>query len=319
VRAILVPFETFEPWEVEAGALERVGGSLVVVSHQELLARPRDAELLLNAWGVGLAPELLDAMPSLECVVGYGVGVDWVDVPDATSRGIRVVSMPSANTEEVATHTVALVLACVRRLSELDRHVRAGSWDWPRAAAFHRLRDRRAGLVAFGAIARRVAQLLQAFGLRVSAYDPYVSAETMRRAGVEPMALDELLRTSQILSVHVPATPATRSLLDAARLSLLPDGAIVVVTSRGEVYDADALATALVEGRVAAAGLDVFPDEPLPREHPLRTAPNALLTPHVAGTSEESIRDLHQVAADVIAALARGDEPPGLVYKEVLS
>ena len=174
-------------------------------------------------------------------------------------------------------------------------------------------------MLAFGAIARRVAQLLQAFGLVVSAHDPFVPDETMRSASVEPMELDGLLRTSHVLSVHVPATEATRNLLDAARLSLLPDGAIVVVTSRGQVYDADALAAALTEGRVSAAGIDVFPEEPLPRDHVLRRAPNVVLTPHVAGTSEESIRDFHQAAADVIAALARGDEPAGLVNPEVFS
>ena len=319
MRAVLVPYDPYGPWELEADALARGGGSFQVVPFPELVDSPRDAELLLNVWAGSLTTDLLDAMPSLRCVVGYGVGVDWIDVSEATRRAIRVVTMPNASTEEVATHAVALVLACTRGLTQLDRHVRDGHWEWPQTAGLRRLRGRRAGLLAFGAIARRVAQLLQAFGLVVSAHDPYVSAEAMRSAGVDPMELDELLRTSHVLSVHVPATEATRNLLDADRLSLLPDGAVVVVTSRGQVYDADALAAALTDGHVAAAGIDVFPEEPLPSDHVLRRAPNVVLTPHVAGTSEESIHDFHQAAADVIAALARGDEPPGLVNPEVLS
>jgi D-3-phosphoglycerate dehydrogenase len=315
VRAVLVPYEPYGPWDVEAEALDRVGGTLEVVSYEELVDRPRDAELVLNVWAGPLTVELLDAMPSLRCAVGYGVGVDWIDASEASRRGIHVVTMPNANTEEVATHAVAMILACARRLPELDRHVRDGGWDWPRSAAFHRLRGRRAGLLAFGTIARRVAELLQAFGLSLSAHDPYVPDDTMRRRGVEPMGLDDLLRTSDILSVHVPATPATTNLLDADRLALLPPGAIVVLTSRGQVYDADALAAALTESRIAGAGIDVFPEEPLPRDHALRLAPNTVLTPHVAGTSEGSIRDLHQAAVDVIAALALGREPPGLVNR----
>jgi phosphoglycerate dehydrogenase-like enzyme len=317
MKTILVPYDPYGPWDVEAQALAQVGGNLESVPYPELFERPRDAELLLNAWAGSLTADLLDAMPSLRCAVGYGVGLDWIDVPDASRRGIRVVTMPEANREEVATHTVALILACARRLPVLDQHVRGGGWDWPRSETFYRLRGRRAGLLAFGGIARRVVELLQPFGLVLAAHDPHIPDETIRSAGVDPVGLEELLRTSHILSVHVPATVATRNLLDARRLSLLPEGAIVVVTSRGEVYDPDALAAALTEGGVGAAGLDVFPEEPLPPDHALRHAPNVVLTPHVAGTSEESIQDLHQAAADVIDALARGVAPPGLVNPEM--
>jgi phosphoglycerate dehydrogenase-like enzyme len=318
MRAILVPFEPYGPWDAEAAALKAAGGSLDVVRYEELAAHPRDAELLLNVWAGRVTDAMLDAMPSLRCAVGYGVGLDWIDVGEAARRGVAVVTMPHANTEEVAAHAVALVLACARRIVELDGHVRDGGWDWPRDRPFHRLRGRRAGLLAFGSIARRVAELLQAFGMTVSAHDPFVEDAAMRERGVVPVGLEELLRTSDVLSVHVPATPASRGLLDADRLALLSEGAILVVTSRGEVYDADALGEALAAGRVGAAGIDVFPEEPLPPDAVLRRAPNAILTPHVAGTSEEAIHDYHETAAAIVAALARGEPPPGLVNREVL-
>ena len=159
MRAVLVPSRPVRALGGRGRGAQRAGGSFQVVPFPELADRPRDAELLLNVWAGGLTTDLLDAMPSLRCVVGYGVGVNWIDVPEATRRAIRVVTMPQASTEEVATHAVALVLACTRQLTQLDRHVRDGNWEWPQTAGLRRLRGRRAGLLAFGAIARRVAQL----------------------------------------------------------------------------------------------------------------------------------------------------------------
>jgi D-3-phosphoglycerate dehydrogenase len=190
MRAILVPFEPYGPWDTEAAAVEGAGCSLDVVPYDELAAHPRDAELLLNVWAGRVTEAMLDAMPSLRCAVGYGVGLDWIDVGEATRRGVAVVTMPHANTEEVATHAVALVLACARRLLELDGHVRGGGWDWSRERPFHRLRGRRAGLLAFGSIARRVAELLQTFGMTVAAHDPFVEDEEMRERGVVPVGIE---------------------------------------------------------------------------------------------------------------------------------
>jgi D-3-phosphoglycerate dehydrogenase len=318
IRAILVEYPPYGPWDVETEAMRRVGGRLEVVSHEQFAAAPSDGEVVLNAAAGALSAPLLDQLPSLRCAVSYGVGLDWLDVADATRRGIMVVNMPLANVEDVATHSFALILACSRRLLELDRSVRGGVFDWPRSAPLHRLRGRTLGLLAFGNIARAVARLAIPFGLSVSAYDPYVDPETMRVLGVEPSELEPLLTTSHIVSVHLPSRPETRGFLDGPRLDLLRRGAIVVVTSRGDVYDPDALLLAASDGRIAAAGLDVFPDEPLPPDHPLTQAPNIVLTPHVAGYSEESIRDMHATAARIVTAVANGARPPGLVNQEVL-
>jgi phosphoglycerate dehydrogenase-like enzyme len=200
---------------------------------------------------------------------------------------------------------------------ECDGAVRIGDFGWPGSEAPRRLRGLRLGLLGFGNIARIVARITAPFGLSTVAFDPYVSPDVMRDHGVEPADLEPLLATADILSVHVPWTPETHRLLNEARLALLPPAAIVVITSRGDVYDADALADAAARGRLSAVGLDVFPQEPLPRDHRLTRLPNVILTPHVAGYSRESIAEFHQGAAAVVAALARGKPPLGLVNPDM--
>jgi D-3-phosphoglycerate dehydrogenase len=317
-RVVLIEYPPYGPWDAEADAVERAGGRLEVVGYEQFAATPSDADVVLNAFGGALPSALLDRLPNLRCAVSFGVGLDWLDIAEATKRGIMVVNMPLANVEDVATHAFALILACSRRLLELDRSVRGGVFEWPRSEPLHRLRGRRLGLLAFGNIARIVAKLAVPFGLSVSAHDPYVAPDAMRALGVEPAELEPVLSTSDIISVHLPSTPETRGLLDERLLSLLRRGAIVVITSRGDVYDPDALLRAVSDGRIAAAGLDVFPQEPLPSDHPLTRAGNVVLTPHVAGYSEESIRDLHDTAARIIGAVTSGAKPPGLVNPEVL-
>lgn len=318
MRATLVAYEAYGPWDLERDAVAELGGALAVVSAEEFTAAPPDAEFLLNVYAAPAPPALLDAMPSLRCAVSYGVGVDWIDIADAARRGVLVANMPSANVEDVATHAFALLLACVRRLPELDAATRDGTFDWPRSRPLHRLRGRRLGLLAFGAIPRLVAQYARPFGLEVVAHDPFVEVGVMEQQRVTAVGLDELFSTSQCVSVHVPATPATRGLISDRLLELLPHGSVVVITSRGEVYDSAALIGALESGRIAAAGLDVFPHEPLPTDDPLTTLPNVLLTPHVAGYSEEAIADLHSTAAEIIRSFGRGQAPPGIVNAEKL-
>jgi D-3-phosphoglycerate dehydrogenase len=313
VRTVLIEYEPYGPWAIERDAVAAAHGTLEVIPPAEFSENIVDCDVLLNASAVPVPRNALDAMPSLRCAVSYGVGVDWIDVADATRRGIMVANMPSANVEDVATHTVALLLACARRLPELDHAVRLGDFDWPRSRPIHRLRTLQLGLLAFGSIPRIVASLMMPFGMRIVAHDPFVSPQVLRDRGVTPVSIEELFSTSEAVSVHVPLAPETHGLVDKRLLGLLPTGGIFVCTSRGEVYDVDALMDALASTQISAAGLDVFPEEPLPLDHPLQTLQNVILTPHVAGYSEEAIADLHAAAAAVIASLAEKRQPPGLV------
>jgi D-3-phosphoglycerate dehydrogenase len=313
MRVVLLPFEPYGPWDVERRAAEAAGGRLAVVPAERFMADPPPADVVLNVCAAPLAPDVIERVHGLRCVVGYGVGTAFIDVGDAARRGIAVVNMPHANVEEVATHALSLILACARRLRELDAAVREGAFHWPRSRPLHRLRGRRLGLLAFGNIARRLAELAAPLGLAIAAYDPFVDDAAFERASVARMDADELFAWADIVSVHLPSTPATRGFVDARRIASLRPGAILVVTSRGDVYDVDAVADSLRGGRLAAAGLDVFPREPLAAGEPITRLPNAVLTPHVAGLSEESIADLHAAAAAIIERLAAGELPAGLV------
>jgi D-3-phosphoglycerate dehydrogenase len=251
---------------------------------------------------------VLDACPDLRIVARAGVGIDNVDIRAAADSGVVVTNTPDYCTDEVATHTVSLLLACVRNLRGYDRGVRAGGWGWHPDGPIHRLTGATLGLVSFGPIARGVVERLSGFDLDAVAYDPYVDADEMAAHGVEKVDFETLLDRSRLVSVNAPLTEATRNLIDADALDRLPDDAVLVNTGRGGVVDEEALAAALDDGIVAGAGLDVFASEP-PTDSPLLDCERALLSPHAAWYSEEARTELHEtVAANVRAALA--DETP---------
>jgi D-3-phosphoglycerate dehydrogenase len=315
LRAVVIDYPPYGPYEAERAACATAGWHLDVLPFAELAARRPAADVLLNVSGDRLDPDLLDAT-GCRAAVGYGVGLDWIDLGEAAARDLTVANMPVANVPDVALHALALILACERRLAHLDRVVRSGGFDAGPHQGIRRPELRTLGLVAFGNIPRRLAAFAAPLGYRLQAHDPGVDDATIRAAGVEPVAnLDDLLATSDIVSIHAPGTAATHHLLDRRRIGLLPRGASIVVTSRGSVYDPRALADALADGHVAAAGIDVFEPEPPGSGHPLLAAPNTIVTPHVAGLSADAIAELHATAAAVIVALAAGADPPGLVLR----
>ena len=268
----------------------------------EALERHRPDALLVQFAPVG-ARALSDAN-GLAAIVRYGVGVDNIAVDVAEARGIAVGRVPDYCVEEVAEHTIALLLAVERRIVELAVQTRAGRWEWHAARPTRRVADLRLGLVGFGQIARAVGMRGGAFGMRLAAHDPGVEPHEMREQGVEPLAFEDLLRRSDVLSLHVPLTEETRGLIGRSELELLPEGAIVLNTARGGLVDEVALAEALVSGRLRGAGIDVLAEEPPSAAHPLRTAPGAVLTPHVAWYSEKAVVELRRKAVETAIALA---------------
>lgn len=245
---------------------------------------------------------LLAAAPKLEVVGRAGVGLDNVDLAAADELGIVVVVPFGANAVSVAEHTLALALALLRELAEHDQAVRAGEW---RRHPGRELAGGTWGLLGAGATGRAVARLAAAFGMRVIGYDPYVSAGTARDAGIGLGELDQILAESDVLSVHLPATSETRGLLGMAAFAALRPGCLLVSVGRGEVVDEDALASALRQGSVAGAGLDVRAQEP-PRPGPLDDAPHVLFTPHVAGITEESQHRIASILAEDIELVLSG-------------
>ncbi len=271
------------------------------------LTRAIQADAILSRQGPVNAA-CMDASARLRIVARHGVGVDDVDIPAAAARGILVTRAPGSNTQAVAEHTMALLLALAKDLRPLSTAIAGGHW---RAAAT-KVRDiagMRLGLLGFGPIARAVVPLARAFGMQVSAFDPRkpdsVFAPVRRYA-----SLRELCGNVDVLSVHCPLTPETRHIVDATVLAALPAGSYVINTARGGIVDEAALAAALDSGHIAGAGLDVFENEPPRPDHPLRTHPRLLPTPHVAGVTDGSLVNMGVMAAECIALLLSGGAVP---------
>jgi len=250
-----------------------------------------------------LTADVLAGAPALRVISRCGIGLDNVDLDAAIRCGIRVVNTPDAPVASVAELTLALMLACLRQLPEADRQMRAGAW--PRLEG-GLLGARTVGLIGCGRIGRRVAALCSAFGAQVLVYDPAVMELP---AMTERVDLDTLLARADLVSLHAPALPGLTPLIGAAALARLPRGAIVINTARGSLIDLTALAQALDDGHIAAAGLDTF--EPEPYHGQLCAYPQVVLSPHLGSAARETRRRMEQeAAANLAAALRAHDDGP---------
>ncbi|HLY86571.1 MAG TPA: NAD(P)-dependent oxidoreductase [Gaiellaceae bacterium] len=259
-------------------------------------------EVLIVA-NVEVGAQELGLLRELRLVANFGVGYDAVDVAACRERGIAVTNTPGVLDAAVADLTLALILACRRHLVVSDRFVRDRRWrrGWARPELLgHDLTGSRLGLVGMGRIGREVARRAEAFGMEVAHH---------RRS--DGLPLDELLRKSDVVSLHVPLTPETRGLITRERLALLRDGATLVNTARGAIVDEEALVNELVSGRISA-GLDVFADEPQVPEGLLDLS-NVVLTPHIASATAETRAAMTRVLVDNVLAFARGEPLPNLV------
>ena len=269
-----------------------------------LIDRLREADVALNIRGRTLfTAEALEACPKLKLISIWGTGTDNVDLPAAVARGVTVTNTPGANAIAVAEHTVALMLAAAKQLASADQAMRQGGW--PRNLV-QQLRGKRLGLVGTGLIGREVATMAKGLGMQVVAWTFHPSARLADSLGLRYVELDELLRTSDIVSLHLRATPETRHFLNRVRLAMLKPGAILVNTARGALIDEAALVECLREKMIACAGLDVFEAEPLPAGHPLLGLPNVLLTPHAAGMTPEVIQNGLAMAVENIENFQNG-------------
>ncbi len=241
------------------------------------------------------------------CVIArYGVGVDNVDLAAAVARGIVVTNTPGANARSVAELTVALLLLLARPVLRAAAETRAGGW--PRLPGLS-LAGKTVGLVGFGAIGRQTARLLAGFDCRLLAYDPLLNEATAAALGVRAAGLDELLATSDFVSLHAPVTPATRGMVDAAFLARMKPGAALVNTARGELVDEAALLDALANGRLRGAALDAFAAEPPGGDNPLLALPNVIATPHMGAHTDGATTVMGRMALADCLAVLRGDEP----------
>jgi phosphoglycerate dehydrogenase-like enzyme len=256
--------------------------------------------------------EVFDQCERLRIVSRVGVGTDSIDLAAASRRGVLVTAARGSNEEAVADHTVGLMLAALRRVTEQDPSVRRGEWNRSGDALGTDLYGKTVGLIGLGTIATLVARRLAGFAVRILGCDPVATPPD----GVRHVSMAELLAASDVVSVHVPLSVATRNLVDRRALGALKPGAVIVNTSRGGVVDEQALAEALAGGRLGGAGIDVFFDEP-PLGSPLLTAPRTVLTPHIAGLSRDSVAAMVERATTAGLDWAAGVSPRGLVNPDV--
>jgi D-3-phosphoglycerate dehydrogenase len=292
-------------------------GSGVEIRHVDgtdrpaLLAAVAEADALLVRSATQVDAEVLAATTRLKVVARAGVGLDNVEVPAATARGVMVVNAPTSNIVSAAEHAVALLLAAARQIPAADATLRAHTW---KRSSFNgvEISGKTIGVVGLGKIGQLFAQRIAAFGTTLIAYDPYVSAARAAQLGIELVTLDELLRRADAFTVHLPKTPETKGLIGAEQLAMTKRGVIVVNAARGGLIDEQALADALASGQVGAAGIDVYATEPS-TDSPLFDQPNAVVTPHLgASTTEAQDRAGTDVARSVLLALA-GDFVPDAV------
>ncbi|HZK66650.1 MAG TPA: hydroxyacid dehydrogenase [Chloroflexota bacterium] len=263
---------------------------------------------------------VLGAAKKLKVIGKHGVGIDNIDVPAATELGIAVCNTPQANSEGVASLAITLLLSVSRRLLENDRFVRAGRWAGKDEYMGYEPNGKTLSIVGTGRIGGRLAQICQsAFGMKVYAYDPYVSAEAMAAQGITKVeTVDELMPVADYVSIHTPLTPSTKGIVGAKQFDLMKKTAILINTSRGPVVDEVALVEALRAGKIAAAGLDVFDQEPPAKDNPLLGLDNVILLPHMGGATYESMERMATHAAAEILAILGGQKPRYLRNPEVL-
>jgi len=293
-------------------------GSEVEVRHVDgadrdaLLPALSDADAVLIRSATRMDAQALAAAPQLKVVARAGIGLDNVDVPAATAKGVLVVNAPQSNIITAAEHAVALLLSVARQVPAADASLRAGEWKRSRFTGVE-IADKTVGVVGLGRIGQLFAARIAAFGTTVIAYDPYLQPARAAALGVRLVDLPTLLATADIISIHLPRTPETLGLIGAAELATVKPGVIIVNAARGGLIDEQALADALADGRVAGAGIDVFVNEPLGPDSPLRTAPNTVLTPHLGASTTEAQDKAGTAVARSVKLALRGDFVPDAV------
>jgi D-3-phosphoglycerate dehydrogenase len=304
----------YESYATEREILKSVDAELVLapsdcLTEDEVIAAAGDADAILVR-EAPVSARVIDALVRCKAIVRYGVGVDNIDLEHARKRKIYVANIPGYGTEEVSDHAAALLLACIRKLRTRDANLRQGRFETDIQEPIFRTTGKTLGLIGYGQIGRALHRKWKGFlPQRVLVFDPYAPPEAIRENGAEAAELDTLLAESDYISLHAPLTPQTRHIINTETLRKMKPTAILVNTARGELIDEKALAKALAGGRVSAAGLDVFEQEPLGPDHPFIGLPNVVLSGHVGWYSKDAVRELQTRGAQEILRVLSGGVP----------
>ena len=313
--------------EIEKAILHGVGAEVIprqAKFEEDLFEAAEDCFGMINQYA-RVGRETIQRMKQCKVIARYGVGVDIVDVDAAKDRSILVTNVQDYCTEEVADHSIALWLTLARKLPRYDKATRSGVWNWQTGAPVFRIRGRVMGIVSFGKIGQAIAERARGFGVELMVYDPYISKSSIKKMGCRPVNKETLIRESDFLMMQAPMTEETHHFLSFDEFKLMKSNAIVINTGRGPTIDNKALYQALTQQEIAAAGLDDPEEEPAkrsswdPKDNPIFSLPNVLVTPHAAYYSEESIRIARETAATQVAKMIRGEVPDYPVNPEVLN
>ena len=313
-----------DPEELPAWVPETMASHDIEFVYQECETRAQLAACAGDAdvvWVFGgsliVTAESLVDIPRCGALIRTGSGTDNIPIDAATARGIIVANTPEAFNDGVSDHTIGLLLAVVRQIAIQDRLVRTGIWDRNAAFPGWHLQGQTLGLIGFGHIARLVTRKLSGYEMTVLAHDPFVSAELMADHGVQAASMEQVLSRSDFVSLHCPLLDETYHLIGERELRLMKPRAILINTSRGPVVDESALFRALTEGWIAAAGIDVMEQEPPPADNSLFSLGNVVITPHIAGYTDQSLDNSWRLSVEIVLDLAQGRWPRSYVNQNV--
>ena len=316
----VVTTDVIKPVIPEEAILKEAGASLVygdAKNETELIELARDADAIIN-YLAKVTARVINSLERCQVIVRRGIGYDSVDVSAATAKGIPVVNVPEYCTDEVADHAMALLLSTARKVITGREQTKSGGWNFKELLPIPALKDSTLGLVGFGKIPRAVAARARCFGFKIQTSDPFIPAELAAEHGVELVNLDELLASSDFISIHAPLTNDTRGMISKREFALMKPSAVLINTARGPVVDEAALIEALKDKQIAFAALDVVTQEPPAADNPLRQLNNVTLTPHIAWYSERSAQVLGEKVGQEIVRVFKGYLPKSLVNPEVI-
>ena len=317
---VVVTDYNYESLDIEKKILSQLDvdfRSYHYITEDDVIKVAKDCDVLV----VQFAPITRRVIGSLEkcrMIIRYAIGVDNIDIKAATEKGIYVANVPDYGVDEVSTHTAAFILALARKLPQSYQMVKDKKWDYAAVKPLYRTRGKRLGLVALGRIPFEVARKMTGYGMEIVAYDPYVKNDRADQLNIKMVSFDELVTTSDYISIHCPLNEETRNMFNMSVFKKMKKTAALINTARGPIVNEHDLAIACQEGIISAAAIDVAEKEPISQDSPLLKLDNVIITPHMSWYTEESIESLKIKLAEEIVRVLKGGIPVNLVNKEVL-
>lgn len=301
--------------EPERQVLSKVGADIIVAEtgdEEELLIHAAMVDGILTCWKP-VRESVITQATKCQIIARYGIGLDNIDVKSATDNGIIVTNVPAYCVDEVSDHALALLLACARKVPLYNNSVKSGNWNQSIGSQMYRLRGKTIGIIGFGNIAKSIIPKVITLGLKVQVYSPRTSNELIMQLKAEKVSFEELLKTSDFISIHAPLSVETHHMFSRDEFRAMKTSAFLINTARGGIVDSASLTDALINGEIAGAGLDVLETEPPDIEDTLLDLDNVIITPHVAFISEESILGLQVSAATSVVQVLTGKLPESIV------